>query len=89
MKIINIAEIDDNLSKLTFGVQVKIWWDEPRIRISKKMLFLNHDFSRNCIWSPRLLFRNQISTKKQELIQNDFNLKITNETNKVATSTLL
>ena len=83
MRIQNIIEIDDNLSKLTFGVWLLLWWSEPRIRITKKQLTMTHDFSRHCIWSPVVAFWNQIATEKHELIQNEAALTIRNKTDEV------
>ena len=83
MKILNVVEIDDQLSQLTFGVRLKLIWNEPRIKILKPKLFLTHDFSKQCLWSPRVFFEDQISAQRQDLIQNDFALEISNETNQV------
>ena len=83
MEIMNIIEIDDQLSKLTFGVQLKLKWNEPRIKTLEPMLLMSHDFSKQCLWSPRIYFRNQISSKRQDLVQNDLPLKIFNNTDQV------
>ena len=79
----NIVEIDDQLGQLTFGIQLKLTWNEPRIKTLKSMLLMTHDFSKQCLWSPRVYFRNQISSKRQDLLQNDLALKIFNETDQV------
>ena len=83
LEIMNVVEINDQLSQLTFGVQLKMNWNEPRIKILKPKMFLTHDFSKQCLWSPRVFFRNQIYTKRQDLLQNDFSLEMINRTDQV------
>ena len=83
LEIMNVIEIDDQLSTLTFIGKLELRWNENRIKILNPEVFLTHDFSRHCLWSPSVFFRNQIYAKRQERIQNDLALKIYNRTDQV------
>ena len=83
LEILNIVAIDDQLSKLTVLVLLKLTWNEPRIKALKPMLSMNREFSKECLWSPRVFFGDQISTVRQDLIQNDLALEIFNSTDQV------
>ena len=84
----NVIEIDDQLSTLTFIGKLELRWNENRIKILNPEVFLTHDFSRHCLWSPSVFFRNQIYAKRQERIQNDLALKIYNRTDQVMSYTV-
>ena len=88
LEIMNIIEIDDQLSTLTFGGNLKLEWNEPRIKILKPKVLMTHDFSQRCIWSPTVFFRNQIYAKRQERLQKDLALTISNKTDQVILCTL-
>ena len=83
IEILNIVEIDDQLSQLTFIVLLKLEWKETRIKILKPELLMNHEFSKQCLWSPRVYFEDQIVTKRQDLLQNEHALAIFNSTDQV------
>ena len=83
LEIMNVIEINDQLSTLTFIGKLELSWNETRIKILNPEVFLTHDFSRHCLWSPSVFFRNQIYAKRQERIQNDLALKIYNRTDQV------
>ena len=88
LEIMNVIEIDDQLSTLTVIGKLKLNWTETRIKILKPVVFLTHDFSKQCLWSPSIFFRNQIYTKRQERLQNDLALKIYNRTDQVMSYTV-
>ena len=88
LEIMNIIEIDDQLSTLTFGVNLKLTWNEPRIKMLKPKVLMTHDFSNRCLWSPTVFFRNQIYAKRQERLQKDLALTISNKTDQVILCTL-
>ena len=79
----NVIEIDDQLSTLTFVGKLLLTWNETRIKILKPEVLLTHDFSKQCLWSPSIFFRNQIYIKRQERLQNGLALKINNKTDQV------
>ena len=81
--ILNIVEIDDQLSQLSFIVLLKLEWKETRIKILKPELLMNHEFSKQCLWSPRVYFQDQIASKRQNLLQNELALEISNKTDQV------
>ena len=83
IEILNIVEIDDQLSQLTFIVLLKLEWKETRIKTLKPELLMSHEFSKQCLWSPRVYFDDQIFTKSQDLLQNEHALKISNKTDQV------
>ena len=83
LEIMNVIEIDDQLSTLTFIGKLELSWNETRIKVLNPEVFLTHDFSKHCLWSPSVFFRNQIYVKRQERIQNDLALKIYNRTDQV------
>ena len=83
LEIMNVIEIDDQLSTLTVIGKLKLDWTETRIKILKPVVFLTHDFSKQCLWSPSIFFRNQIYIKRQERLQNGLALKINNKTDQV------
>ena len=83
IEILNIVEIDDQLSQLTFIVLLKLEWKETRIKILKPELLMNHEFSKQCLWSPRVYFQDQIASKRQNLLQNELALEISNKTDQV------
>ena len=83
LEIMNVIEIDDQLSTLTFVGKLLLTWNEPRIKILKPEVLLTHDFSKQCLWSPSIFFRNQIYIKRQERLQNGLALKINNKTDQV------
>ena len=83
LEILNIVEVDDQLSQLTFLVLLKLEWNEPRIKALKPTLLMNYEFSRQCIWSPKVFFDDQISTERKNLLQSDLPLQISNKTDQV------
>ena len=87
LEIMNVIEIDDQLSTLTFVGKLLLTWNEPRIKIFKPEVLLTHDFSKQCLWSPSIFFRNQIYIKRQERLQNGLALKINNKTDQVISYT--
>ena len=83
LEILNIVEVNDQLSQLTFLVLLKLEWNEPRIKTLKPTLLMNYEFSKQCLWSPKVFFDDQISTVRKNLLQSDLPLQITNKTDQV------
>lgn len=88
LEILNIVEVNDQLSQLTFLVQLKLEWNEPRIKTLKPTLLMNYEFSKQCLWSPKVFFDDQISTVRKNLLQSDLPLRISNKTDQVISNNL-